>query len=197
MRNTRYAVVPVIAGSLMLAGCGGNSDSSSDSSSSSSNGTASSASSSAGSKSDTTIASASDCPTDNTRSFAKTRFVADVGFAAGSFHRWIYKPYKAGKFQKGAKGRTLALAKAAGTAALDAKAISNATKNVKANPTLCKKLGVPMSKLNDQLSGLGSKIKSGDLASIATTQGLVSSIMSGAKSSGLNINETTKNPVGN
>ena len=44
--------------------------------------------------------------------FAKTRFVANAGLAAGATYQWIVKPYRKGKFKKGAKGRKLALVKA-------------------------------------------------------------------------------------
>ncbi len=49
--------------------------------------------------------------------FAKTKFLLHSGLAFGSFHRYILKPYRAGKFQKGTPGRTKALVKA-GAAAL-------------------------------------------------------------------------------
>src|SRR3954462_11418305 len=42
---------------------------------------------------------------------AKTRFVANAGIAAGATYQWIVKPWKAGKFKKGADGRKVALVK--------------------------------------------------------------------------------------
>jgi hypothetical protein len=42
------------------------------------------------------------CPTSNTKSFAKTKFVLHAGLAFGAFHRYLYKPYQAGTFNKGA-----------------------------------------------------------------------------------------------
>src|ERR1700758_4929048 len=51
------------------------------------------------------------CPTKNTESFAKTKFVADVAIAGGAFKRYIYTPAKDGKFKKGANGRVLAFVK--------------------------------------------------------------------------------------
>jgi hypothetical protein len=58
------------------------------------------------------------CPTKNTESFAKTKFVADVAIAGGAFKRYIYTPAKDGKFKKGANGRVLAFIKAAAAGAL-------------------------------------------------------------------------------
>lgn len=52
--------------------------------------------------------------------FAKTQFVLHTGLAIGAFRRWIYKPWKAGTFQKGADGRTAALVKAAAAGAFTA-----------------------------------------------------------------------------
>ena len=49
--------------------------------------------------------------------FAKTKFVLHTGLAIGAFRRWIYKPWKAGTFKKGADGRTKALVKAAAAGA--------------------------------------------------------------------------------
>jgi hypothetical protein len=47
--------------------------------------------------------------------FAKAKFIIHGALAYGAFHRYIYKPYKAGTFRQGADGRTAALVK--GTAA--------------------------------------------------------------------------------
>lgn len=79
---------------------------------------------------------ASSCPTANTRSFAKTRFVADVGGSLFLMRRYVLQPYQAGSFRKGAKGRTKAIIKAGVAAATTAKLVKNASENAKANPTL-------------------------------------------------------------
>jgi len=139
----------------------------------------------------TTSSSASmTCPTENTKAFPKTRFVADVGLIAGSFHHWIWKPYKAGKFQKGADGRTWAMIKAGGASLLIAKLTKNATSNVQASPALCKAIGTPLQKLSAAVSGLGSKIRHGDLASLTTISGLVTTITSAMGKQGLAVTES-------
>lgn len=192
MRVSRVIAVPAIASLALVAGCNG-SKSASSSSSAASN-AASTTSSAAASPSDGASASASsstDCPTSNTRSFAKTRFVADVGLAAGSFHRYIYKPYQAGAFQKGQNGRVKALVKAGATTALDVKLLSNAQKNIKANPTLCKTLAKPMSDAMTKLKSIKTDAASGNFASIASANSLFSDIENKAKSQGDPITETT------
>ncbi len=133
----------------------------------------------------------SSCPTQNTRAFAKTRLVADLGLTAGTFHRYIYKPFKAGAFNKGTHGRILALVKAAATAAADAKLLSNAVKNIQANPTLCNVLYQPMADLATHLSALKSDLASGNLGTIDSAGSVVSGLLAKATSSGLHVTETT------
>jgi hypothetical protein len=103
------------------------------------------------------------CPTHNTRSFAKTRFVLDAGLAAGAFKKWIYTPYEHGAFKKGANGRVKAIAKAAVAGTFVVNRLLAAKKNAMANPTLCKVAVVPMQKLTNSVKGLVAKSKSGNL----------------------------------
>jgi hypothetical protein len=101
------------------------------------------------------------CPTKNTESFAKTKFVADVALAGGAFKRYIYTPAKAGKFQKGAKGKVLALVKAAAAGAFVINRLDAAKNAAQANPTLCKVLAAPVAKFSAAVSGLVGKAKGG------------------------------------
>lgn len=121
--------------------------------------------------------------------------MAHLGLTAGTFHRYIYNPFKAGAFDKGANGRVLALVKAAATAAADAKLLSNAVKNIQANPTLCNVLYQPMVDLASKLSALKTDVTSGNLGSIDTAGSSVSGLLTKAHSSGLGVTETT-NPAG-
>jgi hypothetical protein len=101
------------------------------------------------------------CPTKNTESFAKTKFVADVALAGGAFKRYIYTPAKSGKFQKGAKGKVLALIKAAAAGAFVVNRLNAAKTAAQSNPTLCKVLAAPVAKFSAAVSGLISKAKGG------------------------------------
>lgn len=114
--------------------------------------------------SETPGAEATGCPTTKTKSFAKTRFVADAGFAFGAFHRYIYKPYKAGAFSSGASGRTKALVKAAAAGAFAINRLNAARKLVDADPFLCKSLKAPLEALVGSLGGLTGKLKGGDFS---------------------------------
>ncbi len=99
------------------------------------------------------------CPTKNTESFAKTKFVADVAIAGGAFKRYIYTPAKDGKFKKGANGRVLAFVKAAAAGALTVNRLEAAKTAAQANPTLCKLLAEPIAKFSAAVSGLIGKAK--------------------------------------
>jgi len=101
------------------------------------------------------------CPTSNTKSFAKTRFVADVALAGGAFKRYIYTPAKSGKFQKGAKGKVTALIKAAAAGAFVVNRLNAAKNAAEANPTLCKLLAQPVAKFSAAVSGLVGQAKGG------------------------------------
>lgn len=92
--------------------------------------------------------------------FAKTKFVLHSGLAFGAFHRYLYKPYRAGTFKKGADGRTKALVKGALAAAFTANELKNAR-----NAALS----------DDKLRGLGDILN----GLIARTQGLVPGLKNG------------------
>lgn len=104
------------------------------------------------------------CPTKNTTSFAKTKFVADLAIAGGAFNRYIYTPAKSGKFAKGTKGRTLAFIKAGAAGLLTVNRLNAAKNAAEANPTLCKLLAQPVAKFSAAVSGLVGKAKSGNIS---------------------------------
>ncbi|MGW3283094.1 hypothetical protein ACWDR3_00440 [Streptomyces sp. NPDC001002] len=93
--------------------------------------------------------------------FAKTRFVANAGLAAGASYQWIVKPWKAGKFKKGAKGRKFALVKAGLAGGFAYNRLKAATRNAKGDPTLSKALA-PLTAGIDSLKDLPSKLRKGD-----------------------------------
>lgn len=100
------------------------------------------------------------CASAGTRHFEKTRLVADLGLSYGAFHRYLYKPYQAGTFRKGAPGRTKAIIKATVAGAAIAKLMKNAAENAQADPTLCKY--VPsMSAISSAVTGLGGQLTGG------------------------------------
>lgn len=171
MRAARV-IAPVLVAPLLLTGCGAK-----DSTTTTPAGSNASASTSFS------------CPTDNTQTFPKVRFVTNVGLAAGAFRTWLWKPYQAGSFNQGADGRTAALVKGGLAAAFSAKQIHDAIDNVKADPTLCNAIGEPLSQLGSALDGLKDKVKNGDFTSLTSIEGLIGTVLSGSKKAGVEITE--------
>lgn len=134
------------------------------------------------------------CPSDNTKSFATTRFVADLGIMFGTFHHWIYTPYKEGKFQQSGLKKVVTIGKAVAAAAIIAHFSSNAVDNVKASSKLCPLIGKPLAQANDLIQGLGGKLKSGDVSSVTSIQGIIGSVSGIMSKNGNPITESVQNP---
>ena len=133
------------------------------------------------------------CPTKNTESFAKTKFVADVAIAGGAFKRYIYTPAKDGKFKKGANGRVLAFVKAAAAGALTVNRLEAATTAAQANPTLCKLLAEPIARFSAAVSGLIGKAKGGsiDPSDVDNASGYLSNLHGAASQGGAAFTDNT------
>ena len=128
--------------------------------------------------------------------FAKTKFVLHTGLAFGAFHRYIYKPFKAGGFTP-ISSHKLAIVKA-GTAGLFAyHEIKVALVDAKSSPTLTK-LVSPLTTLETKLHSLGSDLHSGKLsgAGISQANSAVSSLGSQSASSGTSIHDLATPSLG-
>ncbi len=142
-------------------------------------------------------ASGNGCPTSNTTSFAKTKFVLHTGLAFGAFHRYLYKPFRAGTFTSGTKiHRALVFGKAGGAALFIKREVRLAIVDVQANPTLCNTLVAPLMALGDGISGVVTKLKGGDTTAIADAEKGVTAIESAASSGGVTIVEDAKASIG-
>lgn len=122
--------------------------------------------------------------------FAKTRFVANAGLAAGATYQWIIKPYRAGKFKKGAKGRKFALVKAGLAGAFAYNRLKAASENAKGDPLLSKAVG-PLTAGIDSLKGLGSKLRKGDAgdSDIGAFENVINSVKDAGKSAGATVTD--------
>ncbi|MGW2812198.1 hypothetical protein [Streptomyces sp. NPDC001415] len=123
---------------------------------------------------------------------AKTRFVANAGLAAGAAYQWIVKPFKAGKFKKGAKGRTFALVKAGLAGAFTYNRLKAATENAKGDPLLSKALA-PLSSGIDSLKDLGGKLRKGDASDADVGQ--FEKVIGGVKDAGAGAGAPVKDQV--
>lgn len=152
MRRVLTLIVMLAVLSVGVAACG--------SSSTSTQAAAPASHSASGAAAQSASPSSASCASAGTRKLPKTRLLADLGLTYGLFHRYLYKPYKAGTFHKGAHGRTGAIIKAVVASAAIIKLLDNAGKNAAADPTLCKY--VPnMENIKSSLSSLTDKIRGG------------------------------------
>ncbi|MFF9196949.1 hypothetical protein ACF09L_17270 [Streptomyces sp. NPDC014779] len=169
MRARRAVVALFLSGALLVttAACGGDSEQSMTTSADS-----------------TPTASASF----EKQKLAKTRFVANAGLAAGATYQWIVKPYRAGKFKKGADGRTFALVKAGLAGAFTYNRLKAAVNNAKGDPLLSKAVA-PLSAGIDSLKDLGTKLRKGEAtdADVGSFESVINGVKDAGKSAGAEV----------
>ncbi|MFG3012293.1 hypothetical protein ACGFZB_17900 [Streptomyces cinerochromogenes] len=120
--------------------------------------------------------------------FAKTRFVVNAGLAAGAVYQWIVKPWKAGTFKKGAKGRKLALVKAGLAGAFAYNRLKAAQRNAQGDPTLSKALA-PLGAGIDALKNLPSKLRKGDENAASSFDDVIGQVKGAGQSAGAPVKE--------
>jgi hypothetical protein len=128
--------------------------------------------------------------------FETAKFVLHAGLAAGAFHRYIYKPFKAGTFRSGANGRRTALVKA-GLAGLFAyHELKLAIKNAQRSKAL-RPLVAPANALAARFQGVGNELKAGKFnpAAIGSANGALSDLAKQAGKAGAPVKDIT--PPGN
>ncbi len=158
-------VLLVLALAVPIAGCG-----SSSSSSSAAGGGSSVSSASGSSTAHVTL--------------AKTKFVLHAGLAFGAFHRYIYRPVRAGDLHHPFSHK-LALIKAGIAATFVYHELKLALHDAQSSPTLSK-LVSPITALQAKFAGLGGQLRSGqaDPTTITQANGQIASIHSQAAAAG-------------
>ncbi|MDI3405909.1 hypothetical protein [Streptomyces cavernicola] len=124
--------------------------------------------------------------------FAKTRFVANAGLAAGAAYQWIVKPARDGKFKKGAKGRKFTLIKAGLAGAFAYNRLKAAVKNAQGDPLLAKAVA-PLAAGIESLKDLPSKLRKGNGAEDAS--GVFDSVINSVKDAGKDAGAPVKEKV--
>lgn len=125
--------------------------------------------------------------------FAKTRFVANAGLAAGATYQWIVKPYKEGKFKKGAKHRRTTLLKAALAGAFTYNRLKAAERNAKGDPTLSKALA-PLESAVAGLKDLPAKLRKGDGSAASSFNDTINKVKDAGKSAGAPVKDKVPTP---
>ncbi|UUN26626.1 hypothetical protein [Streptomyces sp. FIT100] len=128
--------------------------------------------------------------TEEAQKFAKTRFVANAGLAAGATYQWIIKPYRAGKFKEGADGRKLALVKAGLAGAFAYNRLKAASNNAKGDPLLSKAVA-PLTAGIDALKDLGTKLRKGQAsdADVGAFEDVINQVKGAGKTAGAEVKE--------
>ncbi|MEV8224666.1 hypothetical protein AB0P41_01075 [Streptomyces sp. NPDC079167] len=132
--------------------------------------------------------SASPSPTTSAQKqkWAKTRFVANAGLAAGATYQWIVKPYRAGKFKKGADGRTVTMVKAGVAGAFAYNRLKAAADNAKGDPLLSKAVA-PLTAGIDSLKDAAKQMGKGDAAGVGAFESVINSVKDAGKSAGAEV----------
>ncbi|EYT80812.1 MULTISPECIES: hypothetical protein [unclassified Streptomyces] len=125
--------------------------------------------------------------------FAKTRFVANAGLAAGATYQWIVKPYKEGKFKKGAKHRRTTLVKAALAGAFTYNRLKAAERNAKGDPTLSKALA-PLESAIAGLKDLPAKLRKGDGSAASSFNDTINKVKDAGKGAGAPVKDKVPTP---
>ncbi|MFJ6214855.1 hypothetical protein ACIQGZ_16205 [Streptomyces sp. NPDC092296] len=175
-RVPTLVAAPLLAALLLVSGCSG-----SDSSNAGGGG-------SAAATGGTAAGSPSPSSTQEKVKLAKTKFVANAGLAAGATYQWLYKPYKAGKFKKGADGRKMALVKGALAGAFTYNRLKAAIKDAQGDPTLSKAVA-PLTAGVEKLKQTATSIRSGDNAEGGANQfqGVIDSFKQAGKAAGADV----------
>jgi hypothetical protein len=134
------------------------------------------------------------CPSEAS-GFAKTKFLAHSALGFGAFHRYIYKPFRAGTFRKGAHGRVAAFVKAGLAALFVKREIRLAFAAAQNSPALCKIVVSPMRKVSESVQAAVSKLKHGDASGVGSIESAISQVESQASSQGSNIVENANAPL--
>src|SRR5437870_1339108 len=121
--------------------------------------------------------------------FAKTKFLIHAGLAFGAFHRYLYKPFKAGAFAHPLQHK-LALAKAALAALFIVHQVRKASEDARSSATLSR-LFSPLSALGASVGALVSRLRAGhaDAAALDSANGAIESIEHGSASAGAAVTE--------
>ncbi|QES52620.1 hypothetical protein DEJ50_23585 [Streptomyces venezuelae] len=120
--------------------------------------------------------------------FAKTRFVANAGLAAGATWQWIVKPYREGKFKQGADGRTFALVKAGLAGAFTYNRLKAAINNAKGDELLSRAVA-PLTAGIESLKELGTKLRKGEAteADIGNFEKVINDVKTAGASAGAEV----------
>lgn len=116
--------------------------------------------------------------------FAKTKFVLHAGLAVAAFDRYIFKPFRAGAFKKGAPGRTKAIVKAGASALFIYHELKIAAEDARCDATL-RKLMTPLSSAAAGFSSLKAALTGGNLSAVTGAESALNGLKTTARQYGV------------
>ncbi|MGZ6564127.1 MAG: hypothetical protein ACXVH1_32005 [Solirubrobacteraceae bacterium] len=116
------------------------------------------------------------------------KFVLHAGLAFGAFHRYLYKPFKAGAFSGGFFKHKLTVVKAGLATLFVYHELKLAVRDAQASPKLSK-LIAPLTALADRVKSVGSSVKSGkpDASMLSSANGDITSLSGLASAAGVSV----------
>ncbi|WP_093609917.1 hypothetical protein [Streptomyces indicus] len=145
-----------------------------------------------GSSDNDAAADPSSTSTAEQQKFAKTRFVANAGLAAGAAYQWIIKPAREGKFKQGADGRKFTMVKAGLAGAFAYNRLKAAAKNAEGDPLLSKAVA-PLVAGIESLKDLPAKLRKGEGAD--DVAGMFDNVINSVKDAGKEAGAPVENKV--
>jgi hypothetical protein len=121
--------------------------------------------------------------------FAKTKFLLHAGLAIGAFHRYIYKPLRAGGFKSGAPARKRAIAKAAAAALFTYHELKVARDDAQSSDLLRAKLLVPLDAFLGRVKDLPGLLRGGSIGSLGGAAAAYAALKGAAGKAGVNLKE--------
>lgn len=186
MRRTITILAIAALALLGLGACG--------SSKSSSSGGGSNASQSSGAGQASTTPSGQPAgSSDRKVRLAKTKFVLHAGLAFGAFHRYIYKPFRSGRFAGGGRVRkSVIVVKGAAAGLFAYHEVKLALTDAHSSPLLSK-LVSPLTALSSGLQGIAGKLKRGQASptEIQQSNSQIDSVRQQSAASGAPVSDRT------
>jgi hypothetical protein len=136
-----------------------------------------------GGKSQSASTTATSRPAPTKTHFAKTKFVLHAGLAFGAFHRYVYKPFKAGKLGGGLLTNKRAKIKAALAAAFAYHEVRLALDAARSSRILSKALA-PLLALQTKLSSMKSGLRRGRTSEVVSSNSDIASVSSASRAAG-------------
>jgi len=186
MRRTITILAIAALALLGLGACG--------SSKSSSSGGGSNASQSSGAGQASTTPSGQPAgSSDRKVRLAKTKFVLHAGLAFGAFHRYIYEPFRSGRFAGGGRVRkSVIVVKGAAAGLFAYHEVKLALTDAHSSPLLSK-LVSPLTALSSGLQGIAGKLKRGQASptEIQQSNSQIDSVRQQSAASGAPVSDRT------